>query len=81
MTPRTKDLRKDGPMYCMGESCIDFREREPEFAKALQDAGIIAHYQGFDSRYQQDQFSLDGITPIWRGGLERMLRERKEILK
>ncbi len=77
MHPRDKALLKDGPMYCMGESCIDFREREPEFCKELQDAGIIAHYQGFDSRYNQDCFMLDGITPIWRGGLERILRERK----
>ncbi len=70
-------LRKDGPMYCEGESCVEFRKREPEFAQALQESGIIAHYQGKSDLWGGgDHWMLSGITPIGRGGLERMIRER-----
>ncbi len=73
---RNRQLKSDGPMYCQGESCVEFRKREPKFCQALQEVGIIAHYMGKDDLWGGDYFMLSGITPIGRGGLERMIRER-----
>ena len=72
-------LKKDGPMYCKGESCVEFRQREPEFAQRLQDAGIIAHYNGITNfAWGPEEWMLSGITPIGRAGLERLISDHKK---
>lgn len=76
MTNEEKRLAKDGPMTCPHEDCAAFRKREPEFAKKLHDAGIIAHYTGFSGIFGEEYWMLDGITPVSRASLTRMLKYR-----
>jgi len=78
MTFRQRQLRMNGPMFCKGGRCPEFRTREPELAQRMQDAEIIAHYMGTDVKaFGGEYFYLDGITPISRAALMRILEERE----
>ncbi len=75
-----KALKFNGPLTCSHESCTEFRKREPEFAKRLHDAGIIAHYTGHSGIFREEMWMLDGITPINRRDLEELIVRLKKLV-
>ena len=73
------DAGPQGPMKCPHEDCAAFRKRDPAFARELQDAGIVAHYQGKSDMFGGgDYWMLDGITPVSRTDLQNSLNWRKK---
>ena len=81
MTFREKQLKRNGPMHCKDPDCVAWRKREPEFCKALQRAGVVAHYMGvqkFTFCEDQEIWMLDGITPVTRKILESYVAKAQQ---
>jgi hypothetical protein len=69
-------MSKDGPMLCEHPDCAAFRAMDGSFANRLQEAGVIAHYQGYSALYGEPIWMLGGITPITRKSLESLIRKQ-----